>query len=84
MNPPDVLPPGVAVKAAGGRVYGHLTVSGIEVDPAYISAPGIAGQIAVAVIVHTVVGIRGVAVSVRPAAGVAAQPDPADIFPPGA
>ena len=55
VNPPDVLSPGVAVKAAGGRVYGHPAVGGAEVDPARVGAPDIAGKVARAVIVHAIV-----------------------------
>ena len=44
MNPPDVFAPGIAIKFARFRVYGHTTVGGVELDPTYIATPGKAGK----------------------------------------
>ncbi len=82
MNPAHILTPGITIKLAGGRVYGHLTVLGIEVDPTGVGAPGVARQVAAAVVVDPVVTGGVVVIAVRAPAGVRAQPYPADILGP--
>ena len=80
--PADILPPGVAVEGASGRVHGHPAVTGVEVDPTHVHAPGVARQVADAVVVDAVVGSRGVGMGAG-AAGTGAQPHPADVLGPG-
>ncbi len=83
MDPADILSPGVAVEAAGGSIYGHLAVRGVEIDPANVGTPGVAREISSPIMVDAVV-IRGrVGVGVGTATLVCAQPDPADVFCPG-
>ena len=73
-HPADILAPGVAAEFAGGWINGHATVGRIEVDPAHVGPPSVAGEIAIGGDVDTV------DISVL---GRSFEAHPADILAPG-
>lgn len=81
-DPAHIFGPGVAVKFTRNGVDGHAAMSGVEVDPADVCAPGEAGQCAVSRPVDAIVGRAAVGMGAGGAIA-RAQPDPAHILGPG-